>query len=231
MRVLFVCTGNIVRSVIAGALLPVRAKEILGRDGVFQSRSCGLSADHGRQPHDLTVEALKNLQIETDGITSTLLDGQQLAWADLVITMTRQQSYILANRYGDCAGRCFSLIEVNGALETLLNWRGISAEGLERLVDIARELGVDEIRTRMRCSLESLLEAPRAKLRPIAGVPLGIRDLLTLFPACFHQVSGIHDPLGGTADDVHECAAKIDSEIVMMVRSLAALAMANGESS
>ena len=224
MRILFVCAGNIVRSVIAECVLQARSVEILGgRREVFTCESGGLSAEAGSPPHPRTLHALDSIDVPALETVAAPVDERQMRRADLALTMTHQQCSILANRFLEFKDKCFTLIGANGAVETILEDNGLWMSEHEAAV-AARTLPAAELERGLALAAAALRDSRRELLRPLKGVPLDIRDLMTLFPSCYHQVSGIHDPLGGPVEETEECARQIEREVTELLYGLLALA-------
>jgi protein-tyrosine-phosphatase len=226
MRTLFVCSGNIMRSVIAESVFLARAAELLGdRASTLEAESGGLEPVENSGPHPDCIKALELLGIPLCGSTASSLSGEVIDRSDLVLTMTRQQSYQMAHRFPEYKKRFFSLIEVNGAIETLLEERGVafeerSPEDIDRLTEV-------ELVGMLDGAVSALRETPREALRPIPDVPLDVREFMTRFSPCFYQVSAIHDPIGGTAEETERCAHQIDTEVTRFVRGTLALALSD----
>lgn len=224
MRILFVCAGNIVRSVIAECVLQARSADIMGgRREVFTCESGGLSAEAGSPPHPRTLGALDSIGVPALEITAAPVDERRMRRADLALTMTHQQCSMLANRFPEFRDECFSLIGVNGAIATILQDNGVRMCEHDAVV-AARALPAAELERALDIAAATLRGSPRDQLRPLKGVPLDIRDLLTLFPTCYHQVSGIHDPLGGPQEEILSCARQIEREVTELFYGLLALA-------
>ena len=224
MRILFVCSGNIMRSVIAECACLYRSRQLLGRSSAaLLAESSGLDARNGSSPHPQALSALEQLGIPIRRIFSSPVDEKMLARADLAATMTRQQCYLLANRFPQHSARCFSLLELNGSIETLLAERGLVA-GDPGLLLRARSMRLDELEGRLADAARLLATTPRLELRPLAGVDMGVVELMRRFPTCFHQVSGIHDPVGGTDEEVLSCARIIDREVTLFLKGIITLA-------
>ncbi|MGY1681929.1 arsenate reductase/protein-tyrosine-phosphatase family protein [Geodermatophilus sp. SYSU D01176] len=86
MALLFVCTGNICRSAAAERLMSAWTARLPGRP--LESRSAGTRAVDGRPMHPLTAAALERHGVWAAGFASWRLTGEEIDWADLVLTMT-----------------------------------------------------------------------------------------------------------------------------------------------
>ena len=215
------------RSVIAESVFLARAGELLGdRAPALEAESGGLQAVENSVPHPDCVQALEFLGIPECGSTASRLSEEIMDRSDLVVTMTRQQSYQMAHRFPEHTSRFFSLIEVNGAIETLLESLGISLDERD-LEEVAGGLSELELGKALNGAVSALREAPRELMRPIPGVPLDVRELMTRFSPCFYQVSAIHDPIGGTAEETERCARQIDTEVTRFVRGVILLALSD----
>ncbi|MFA6142854.1 MAG: low molecular weight protein arginine phosphatase [Candidatus Omnitrophota bacterium] len=84
-KVLFVCTGNSCRSVMAEALLKKYLKGA-GKDGI-EVRSAGTRALTGLPPTEETLEVLKAEGITLSDFKSTNLTDQMIKDADLILAM------------------------------------------------------------------------------------------------------------------------------------------------
>jgi protein-tyrosine-phosphatase len=223
MRLLFICAGNLMRSVMAECVLRARAEEWLGDlAGVMACESCGLKADEGSPPHPEALRSLEKLGIPAHDITSALADEAMMERADLALTMTRQQCYVLAGRFPDFKGKCYSLVEANGAVEMLLEERGLDLDS-DDWVERVKALDADELLLGLDKAVAAIKDIPREQVRQIPGMTMDVRELMTHFAPCFYQASGIHDPLSGTVDDMDRCAELVDREVTTLARGLLAL--------
>jgi len=82
VNVLFVCIGNTGRSVMAERMF-LRAAE-----GRHQARSAGAAAS-GPGAEPVVVEALHEVGIDASDHVARQLDAEALAWADLAVTVCR----------------------------------------------------------------------------------------------------------------------------------------------
>ena len=95
-KVLFVCTGNTCRSVMAEFLLNRMAP---GRGMTLTARSCGVAAERYFQ-----VPAGVRAALQAEGITKVdhvpqLVSRELLAWADLVLTMEHMHQEMVLDQY------------------------------------------------------------------------------------------------------------------------------------
>ncbi|MCO6440864.1 MAG: arsenate reductase ArsC [Nitrococcus mobilis] len=77
-HVLFVCTGNACRSQMAEGWLRYLA------DGRAEPRSAGIEA-HGQNPR--AIEVMAEAGVNISGQASSVLQDEDLAWADVVVTV------------------------------------------------------------------------------------------------------------------------------------------------
>lgn len=225
VRILFVCSGNIMRSVIAESVFLARAGELLGEKATsFEVESSGLEAVENSAPHPDCVQALEFLGVPECGSTASRLSEDIIRRSDLVLTMTRQQCYQIAYRFPEFKNKLFALVEVNGAIETLLENRGITLDESD-WQEVAGGLSRVELVEAIDCAASALVSALRKLLRPLPDVPMDLHELMTRFSPCFYQVSNIHDPIGGTTEETERCARQINAEVTRFLNGLLALAL------
>ncbi|HPT83511.1 MAG TPA: ribose 5-phosphate isomerase B [Limnochordia bacterium] len=106
--ILFVCTGNTCRSVMAEYLLRHRAREA---GAALEVKSAGLHAFAGDSAAENAVKALAELGIDARGHRSRRVHPQLLAEADLVLAMTARHKEELLRLAPEHAGKIFLLKE------------------------------------------------------------------------------------------------------------------------
>ncbi|MEW5758775.1 MAG: L-threonylcarbamoyladenylate synthase [Candidatus Omnitrophota bacterium] len=105
--ILFVCTGNTCRSVMAKGLLK---KEIGDRTDVEVS-SCGTNAFDGQPPTFEVLELLKQEGVDLTSNRSRSITKEMLKEADLILTMTQHQKEEILTSFGFVKNRLYLLKE------------------------------------------------------------------------------------------------------------------------
>lgn len=96
MNVLFVCTGNIFRSMSAEYLLRQYAEK---NDLELSVRSAGTVANK-QDPHPQTVASLSLFNIQVDDHEQTRVSEELLKWADVVVCMADYHQSALEEEFG-----------------------------------------------------------------------------------------------------------------------------------
>lgn len=107
--VLFVCTGNSCRSVMAEGLMKKYLKE-LGKDDIKVS-SAGVSSPGGFPPTDETVKVMADEGIDVTGYRSKKLDEGMVKDADLILVMEDLHREFIDSNYPEGSFKTYLLKE------------------------------------------------------------------------------------------------------------------------
>ncbi|WP_405648114.1 low molecular weight phosphatase family protein [Streptomyces sp. NBC_00019] len=106
-RILFVCTGNVHRSVLAERLLAAK----LPPGSVLRPESAGTEAWHRFRMEDTTRAVLEELGADGSGFASRPLTAQLMAGAPLVLGLAREHREAAVRLAPAAMRRCFTLKE------------------------------------------------------------------------------------------------------------------------
>ncbi|WP_405162394.1 low molecular weight phosphatase family protein [Nocardia sp. NBC_01499] len=185
MHVLFVCNGNVCRSVIAERLTRALAVE----HGLpnLTAESAGTRALVGFPAEPLAAQAIEGLGADASGFKARRLKDEMVDNADLVLTMTQQLRDTVSEMGFGVASRTFTLLEahriahVTGARSIAELHRArndLSIVGRENITDPVglSEQAYCEVGDRIAESLVPLLLAlaPHEQTRPVADERPGL---------------------------------------------------------
>jgi len=109
-KILFVCTGNSCRSIMAEGYLRHRASELgLG----LEARSAGTLGLEGLRPTREALEVLESEGVDISGLGSKALTREFIEWADLVLVMEPSHKAKVLDMEPEADGKVFYLAEFN----------------------------------------------------------------------------------------------------------------------
>lgn len=107
-RILFVCTGNTCRSAMAVTLWRGTTKRGVEVDSV------GIRAIPGKPSPDEAWQVMAEFGLDQSTHKAKLPSASLVDWADLILTMSRQQLDVMASWYPDAISRIHLLTEFVG---------------------------------------------------------------------------------------------------------------------
>lgn len=186
--ILFVCTGNTCRSPMAEAMMRDMAQKA---GHVVEIRSAGVGASDGYPVSPHAAETLRRRKLPVPGPSRSLTAGQ-VAWADLILSMTSSHKRAIIQRYPEAAGKTYTLKEFSARGDSLMN-DVAEAERLHTEWQIRRAMG------------ESL---PKKDLDRLAELERRIPDF------------DIADPFGGPREVYERSADEIEAALRKIVDKL-----------
>lgn len=191
LHILFVCTGNTCRSPMAEGLLRKLAKE---RGIHVEVRSAGVSAVPGTSISRHAGGILQDEGIQ-DRIVSSQLDGEAVAWADLILTLTGAHKRHLLQYFPNAVTKTHTLKEYVQTQES------VNAD--------IREL--DSLYAEAELNLALGTEPDAAAMQRM----IEIRQRIPSFD--------ISDPFGGSREDYELAAAEIRTALYGLLDKLESL--------
>ena len=107
--ILFVCTGNSCRSVMAEGLMRKRLYE-LGKNGI-EVRSAGIMASKGLPPTAETIKVMKEADVDVSEFKTKLMTDDMIKKSDLILTMEPMQKDVILKKSPHAASKTFLLKE------------------------------------------------------------------------------------------------------------------------
>lgn len=109
-QIVFVCTGNTCRSVMAHGMLQRRLKDQAHRlKEPVQVDSAGVFAIDGLTPSKETLQLLRDHGADLSGHMAQTLTDAMIRQADLIFTMEQHQADQIVHRVPDAKGKTFLL--------------------------------------------------------------------------------------------------------------------------
>lgn len=111
VNVLFVCTGNTCRSVLAQAFLKEIGETLAGENRFIEAFSAGVSTIKGLKASDEALDVLHNYGIDFRGHRSSRVTPELVQQAHYIFTMTHGQKDLLLKNFPAAEGKVWLLKE------------------------------------------------------------------------------------------------------------------------
>lgn len=118
-QVITVCTANIARSPLAMALVEHEARRRIGPDAPVWVTSSGVDGLVGERAVEQTRQRAHDRGLDVDAHIASWTDADDVAQADLVITMTERHRDVVLGRCPSAVGWVFTFVELARLLNAL----------------------------------------------------------------------------------------------------------------
>ena len=111
MKVMFICTSNVCRSVMAEAFFNDIVNNDFNLNGKYEAYSAGIFAQDGDGPLFNVVEAMNEYNIDVKQYRSTSLRSSNIRDMDLILCAQESHKNVLLNICPDLKDKTFTLKE------------------------------------------------------------------------------------------------------------------------
>ena len=111
MKVMFICTSNVCRSVMAEAFFNDIVNNDFNLNGKYEAYSAGIFAQDGDGPLFNVVEAMNEYNIDVKQYRSTSLKSSNIRDMDLILCAQESHKNVLLNICPDLKDKTFTLKE------------------------------------------------------------------------------------------------------------------------
>ena len=111
MKIMFICTSNVCRSIMAEAFFNDIVKNDFNLNGKFEAYSAGIFAQDGDGPLFNAVEAMRDYDIDIKNYRSTSLKSSNIRNMDLILCAQDSNKNVLLNICPDLKDKTFTLKE------------------------------------------------------------------------------------------------------------------------
>ena len=111
MKIMFICTSNVCRSVMAEAFFNDIVNNDFNLNGKYEAYSAGIFAQDGDGPLFNVVEAMNEYNIDVKQYRSTSLKSSNIRDMDLILCAQESHKNVLLNICPDLKDKTFTLKE------------------------------------------------------------------------------------------------------------------------